>query len=322
MEFATNPLVSIVIPVYDVEPYLERCFNSILRQTYTNFEVIIVDDGSPDNSGQICDTFAQKDQRFHVFHQENAGVGAARNTGLSHVSGEWVMFVDSDDELFDNSLEIFVSRIHPETKMLIGGYVCCDHNGTITYQKEEHHDEQLSREEVIRLMYRPKVFFALCYIWIKLFKTEVIRQSGLQFDKTLKMNEDTVFSVQYLCGCPQGDVCHFFATPPIYKYYNTREGSATWQSNHDTSHLKAADTFIGNCKILESVKKAGIKDRKTLSLLKLSVYYRYHACIAKIREIDRNKGEELRKEYLAHLSGCERTYFDIREFIKRCIKRR
>lgn len=319
MEIATNPLVSIVIPVYDVEPYLERCFNSILRQTYTNFEVIIVDDGSPDNSGQICDTFAQKDQRFHVFHQENAGVGAARNTGLSHVSGEWVMFVDPDDELFDNSLETFVCRIHPETKMLIGGYVCCDNNGTITYQKEEYRDEQISREEAIRLMHRPKVFFALSYVWIKLFKIEVIRQSGLQFDKTLKISEDTVFSVQYLCSCPKGDVCHFFSTPPIYKYYNTREGSATWHWKSDVN--KAADIFIGNCKILESVKRAGIKDRKTLSLLKLSVYYRYHACITKIREIDRNKGEELRKEYLAHLSGCERIYFDIREFIKKCIKR-
>lgn len=317
---SSNPLISIIIPVYNVEPYVSRCLNSIIRQSYANFEAIIVDDGSPDKSGQICDTFAQSDKRFHVFHQENAGVGAARNTGLSHVNGDWVMFVDPDDELFDDSLESFVKRIRPETEMLMGGFVCCDKDGVITYQRKESFCKQITREKAISLMYKPEVFFALCLICIKLFKTDILRRANLRFDTTIKMNEDTLFSVQYLCSCQQGNICDFFSVPPIYKYYNTREGSATWQSNHDTSQIKIADIFRGNCKALQSVKSVGINNRSTLNLLKLSVYYRYHSCIDSIRKADQNKANELKAEYQSVLSTFERFRYGLREVVKRMIK--
>ena len=97
--------ISIIVPVYKVEKYLRRCIDSIAAQTFTDWECILVDDGSPDDSGTICDEYAENDKRFRVFHQENAGVSAARNKGLDEAKGEWICFVDSDDWIEKEMLE-------------------------------------------------------------------------------------------------------------------------------------------------------------------------------------------------------------------------
>lgn len=99
-------MVSVIVPVYNVEKYLHRCVDSILAQTFTDFELILVDDGSPDNCGAICDDYAQKDLRVHVIHQENQGQAAARNRAVAEASGEWIHFVDSDDIIHPQMLEI------------------------------------------------------------------------------------------------------------------------------------------------------------------------------------------------------------------------
>ena len=95
----TVPLISIIVPVYNVEKYIDKCISSILQQTYPRIELLLIDDGSPDKSGIICDMYAQKDNRVRVFHKPNAGVSAARNTGINNAKGEFITFVDSDDWL-------------------------------------------------------------------------------------------------------------------------------------------------------------------------------------------------------------------------------
>ena len=92
-----KPLISIIVPIYNVEKYLSRCINSVLSQTFPDFELLLIDDGSTDKSGYICDGYAQKDSRIKVFHIENGGVSAARNYGLDNARGEWITFVDADD---------------------------------------------------------------------------------------------------------------------------------------------------------------------------------------------------------------------------------
>ena len=94
-----SPKISVIVPVYNVEQYLPRCIDSILAQTFTDFEVLLIDDGSTDESGKICDEYAKKDSRIRVFHKKNGGVSSARNTGLDNAHSEWVAFVDSDDTL-------------------------------------------------------------------------------------------------------------------------------------------------------------------------------------------------------------------------------
>ncbi|GMO37902.1 MAG: hypothetical protein Ta2B_17610 [Termitinemataceae bacterium] len=100
------PVISVIIPVYNVEHYLRRCLDSVLAQTFTDFECILIDDGSPDKSPAICDEYAKKDSRFVVIHQANAGVSAARNAGLDIAQGEWITFVDSDDWIEPDMLRV------------------------------------------------------------------------------------------------------------------------------------------------------------------------------------------------------------------------
>ena len=102
------PTISVIVPVYKVEPYLRRCVDSILAQTYTDFELILVDDGSPDNCGAICDEYAEKDSRVRVIHQENRGVSAARNLGVREALGKYIAFVDSDDAIHPQMYELLV----------------------------------------------------------------------------------------------------------------------------------------------------------------------------------------------------------------------
>ena len=103
-------LISIIVPVYNVEDYIKQCLDSILLQTYTNFEVIVVDDGSTDSSSEICDDFAKKDKRFNVIHKENGGVSKARNIALDNVNGSYVVFVDSDDVLPKDALKKMIDE--------------------------------------------------------------------------------------------------------------------------------------------------------------------------------------------------------------------
>ena len=106
-----SPKISIIVPVYKVEQYLPKCINSILAQTYQYWELLLIDDGSPDNSGKICDEFAQKDERIRIFHKKNGGVSSARNLGLDYAEGDYVMFVDSDDWLSNDCLRVCVHEV-------------------------------------------------------------------------------------------------------------------------------------------------------------------------------------------------------------------
>ena len=109
-----QPLVSIIVPIYKVEPYLRRCLNSIVNQTYTNLEIILVDDGSPDGCPQICDEYAAKDKRIVVIHKKNGGLSDARNTGLDICKGEYISFVDSDDWVDEGYIEKLLSFTQKE----------------------------------------------------------------------------------------------------------------------------------------------------------------------------------------------------------------
>ena len=100
--YIPNPKISVIVPVYNVEKYLHRCVDSILAQTFNDFELLLIDDGSKDKSGAICDEYAAKDSRVRVFHKENGGVSSARNLGLENAKGDWIIFIDSDDWIADD----------------------------------------------------------------------------------------------------------------------------------------------------------------------------------------------------------------------------
>ena len=127
-------LISIIIPVYNQEKYLTSCLESVEKQTYGNFEVIVVNDGSTDRSGYICDNFAVQDSRIHVIHQKNAGIGVARNVGMKCSTGEYITFIDSDDYIHSDALKnLYNEAVKNGADTVLGNYCRVDSNNNIFY---------------------------------------------------------------------------------------------------------------------------------------------------------------------------------------------
>ncbi len=189
-------LISIIVPVYNAEGYLARGIDSILAQSYKDFELILVDDGSKDDSGAICDDYARHDSRVKVIHQQNAGVSAARNAGLKAAQGEWVTFVDSDDLVLDCFLESLVNAVSRDDQIDLAycGYAIVERNTTVkTYRSASYIGKEAMRQlfSLTNLLYR-------CSPWAKLFRLSIIKANGLEFDRQLQISEDRLFIYNYL----------------------------------------------------------------------------------------------------------------------------
>lgn len=215
--------LSIIIPVYNAEAYLVACVKSIVSQTFADYEVLLVDDGSTDRSGSLCDALAAQHAKVRVFHRPHQGLSAARNHGLREAQGEWIMFVDSDDELYDNlSLERFMQETEDGVQMAIAGHVRVDATG-----KEIIDDSQFERLTMDSQTYARCLLNSTYgyqgYVWAKLFRREIVLSGGVTFDETLSFCEDQHFVVQYLCVPDVKQIC-FNSNLKIYKYF-VRTGS-------------------------------------------------------------------------------------------------
>ena len=165
-------MISIIVPVYNTETYLRRCIDSILAQTFTDFELLLIDDGSTDGSGAICDEYAQKDSRVRVFHKENTGVSATRNLGIEKSKGEYLIFIDSDDYWIDNnSLEqLYVTATNNDLDIVRGEYKAVDENGEdlfvrpISKSKEKVSYKVIDNETILEDVISGEYFFVLCLV--------------------------------------------------------------------------------------------------------------------------------------------------------------
>lgn len=192
-------LISIIVPVYNAEKFLAKCVSSILDSTYKNFELILVDDGSTDNSPGICDQFAQKDKRVKVIHQLNAGVSEARNKGLSLALGEYISFIDSDDFIHPQMIEFLYTEIHNNNcsfSMVIEENVSEDN---YTFEKPHistYSVEKLSKDECIfKLTHEGKEKRNFVHLLGKLYKKSIL--SGMNFDKEISLSEDLLFNMEF-----------------------------------------------------------------------------------------------------------------------------
>ena len=193
------PKISVIVPVYNVEKYLQRCIESILSQTFTDFEVLLIDDGSNDRSGEICDEYAKKDGRIRVFHKENGGVSSARNLGLEHMRGEWVCFVDSDDWVNNDYIETILKK-NPEADLIFWGCNFCYPDGSQTafipsycYVTEKENTEAI----LFKLKMNLQKFEYLGYTWNKAFKASIIKKQQIKFIENLCFREDEAFTLEY-----------------------------------------------------------------------------------------------------------------------------
>ena len=192
-----QPLITIIIPIYNVEQYLKRCVDSVLQQTYTNLEIILVDDGSPDNCGSICDKYAEADSRIKVIHKTNGGVSSARNAGLDIMTGEYVMFVDSDDYIALDCVEYLVELVERfSAQLAIGNYAeTC--SSQYEFGQNQEGLEQLSGKKAIERQFGRKT---VQYVspWAKLYVKSLFTE--LRFPEgLLHEDEGTTYRVLYAC---------------------------------------------------------------------------------------------------------------------------
>ncbi len=194
-------LISVIVPVYKVEKYISECIESILRQSYTDIELLLVDDGSPDNSGKICDHYAAIDKRIRVIHQSNKGVSQARNTALCIAKGEWVTFVDSDDTINADYIENLVKANSTFDKwtLAVSGATRIDRNSNIIKWKQEFDNRKIQLMSLSKDDYQLLDSILLFgTILGKLYNLEIIRSKGIQFNEQLPLNEDQLFFFEYL----------------------------------------------------------------------------------------------------------------------------
>ena len=216
--------ISVIVPVYNVEAYLERCVESILQQTYAHFELILINDGSTDSSGQICDRLASQYENIKVYHIENAGVSNARNMGIQLATGFWVTFIDSDDFVTQDYLATLASAVEG---LNVGFVIAPLHhikNGIVTDLPPHSGKTELwSTEETMKelLMTTRTSFFPVA----KLFKRDLLADE--KFNTNYHLAEDALFLTELLLKTRCSSV---FIDKPVY-YYDHREGSATTSVN-------------------------------------------------------------------------------------------
>ncbi len=186
------PKVSIIVPVYKAEKYLHRCVDSILAQTLKDFELLLIDDGSPDRSGEICDEYAKRDNRIRVFHKENGGVSSARQMGIDRAIGEYTIHADPDDWVEENMIEI----LYREALDINADMIICDYykecGGRSTYIDQK--PESMNHNSIIKGLYGN--LFGVC--WNKLIRRSTIKQYGVSFPEKWSLAEDQYFLVSLL----------------------------------------------------------------------------------------------------------------------------
>lgn len=201
--------ISVIVPVYNVARYLRQCLKSICDQSYRNLEIILVDDGSLDQSGFICDEYSKRDPRIKVIHKQNQGLGEARNTGLDHCSGTYVYFVDSDDWLEPNMLENMMKEIEAaDADMAMCGFKRCGQNGAIENYPIVRKRCVLQGKDVQSKIFLPMVaqkstvgedFTINMCVWANLYRKSIIDKSHIRFlSERQYLSEDICFNLQYL----------------------------------------------------------------------------------------------------------------------------
>lgn len=228
-----NPKVSIIVPVYKAESFLSRCVDSILNQEYHDFELLLVDDGSPDSSGDICDTYAANDSRVQVIHQPNSGVSAARNHAIDEAHGTYLQFLDSDDWITPDATKLLVRAAEDFQADLIIADFYRVVGERVSHKGDIDEDEVLSRETFAEHMMENPADYYYGVIWNKLYRKDLIDQYHLRMNPDISWCEDFMFNLEYIRHANR-----FYALKtPIYYYVKTK-GSLVTQGASISNTIK------------------------------------------------------------------------------------
>lgn len=275
--------VSMIVPVYQVEKYIVQCIESVLNQTFQDFELILVDDGSKDQSGTICDSYAAKDDRVVVIHTENKGAAAARNTGLDHASGRYIMFLDGDDYLAEN----MIARLYEVIEHSEYDVVVCDFLNLLPDEKDNFivqlQEKTVSGREVLECLKNGKNYGVWTIVWNKIYKRKVVE--NLRFPAG-KYFEDEFFSDQLYLNSNQIHVI-----PDVLCYHRVL-ASSTMNTQRTENYLDLLDALQER---IEIYLKYGYSQDETYKVL-IYLLEPFTRCVrAKFSGMNKQRLEETRK---------------------------
>lgn len=236
-----NSMISVIVPVYRVEKYLPRCIDSILAQSFRDFDLILVDDGSPDNCGAICDAYAEKDSRIHVIHQKNAKLSAARNAGIDVAQGEWIALVDSDDWLHKDYLKILISGALEDTDLVICDCLITSND----YEEDQDYSQTVFRS--ISLIEVQANHIACSRAWGRIFRRSSV--GDLRYISGAEPAEDACFNELFY----HKDMKFRITDAKLYYFY-MRPDSAI-HSHFGGKILNAVDPLLEMLEKIEDTEK-------------------------------------------------------------------
>ncbi len=271
-------MISIIIPIYNAGPYLKECLQSIHQQTYQQYEVLLVDDGSTDDSSTVCQQYAASDSRFHYFHKENGGVSSARNYGIEQARGEWISFIDADDWVRTDYLQTLASQTPPADITFFGATIV---NPDSTTKLIQPHPTLVQERTAIEAAICSLRYEALGDIfgwtWNKLFRAEIIRQHNIRFSEEVSFREDELFTLHY---------CRYVRSlritdQPLY-YYRITPGGLT------SKGLQSSDLLPSSLQLEASLNYYSNPSLREHILKSLTDYRAMHIYASPLRQLKAN----------------------------------
>lgn len=282
-------LVSIIVPVYNVEKYLEKCLDSLINQTYRNLQIILIDDGSADRSGAICRRYAAQDNRIQVIHKKQSGVSAARNTGLKAVKGSYICFVDSDDWIDEKMIEtMYENMVKEKAQISIIGYDMVWENGRSQKKSDENARYVWNRQEAIAQWMTQKIFKG--FMWDKMFAREIF--DGIRFPEDRSYMEDVAIGMDLFARAEK-----VVYTGKIGYHYLQRQGSATNSGFQERELLGITEA---EKMIRFSKDHQGLYDREAYSRLLINAYTILERIVLTGSKKDKERIPELKKLLREH----------------------
>lgn len=278
-------LVSIIIPVYNVEDYLEECLHSVVNQTFLNMEIILVNDGSTDRSPEIMKTFAAQDDRIKIITQSNSGVSAARNRGLRAASGEYILFIDSDDTILPDSVETLYHKAREtESDLVLGNALWCypeDERQELVFWRDEELNRQtgISGEMCYIKLMDTNAFPPLVYLFF--MKRELIIRNKIFFKEGI-IHEDELWCIKAMLSATRATMIDF-----NYYYYRQREGSLM-NSNNSEFRINSLFTVAKEVKKMAQKSKKENKSTELTNCLYTKIFNLLHFITKLCRETDTN----------------------------------
>ena len=274
--------ISVIVPIYKVEDYLHRCVDSIINQTYTNLEIILVDDGSPDNCSRICDEYAKKDSRIRVIHKKNGGLSDARNAGIDIATGEYIMFIDSDDFVDREMMKSMMrNMIHNNVDMVVCNikYIYEDKE-VVKYNQA---DRILDRYEAMEEYLRDGVVQAVA--WNKLYKKSLISDMRYKVGKT---NEDEFFTYKVV---DKTDKIYYNSRP----FYNYIQRDSSIMGNYSINRLDGVEASYERLNFIKE-RYPDLYEKEKKTFINLCIYS--YQMILKEPNLDKNKqGRKILNNY-------------------------